>query len=157
MLRTSPEIAYRIEQIDEDGNVFRTSTVRPSDPDENDVMVRIGRRYNMDHTRVVRIRRRSETVIHDGTRPLTTVENVTAAIREIVDGPEPRRMKTAERQARAGRLADLYDVRGSLWRELGIHARMDVAIPDAYALACAVAEKDDRESVRFWRKEAQAR
>lgn len=59
--------AYRIETIDEDGNVARTRTLKPTDADENDVLVRIGRAHLMRNTRVTRLERHAETVIHDRT------------------------------------------------------------------------------------------
>lgn len=89
--------------------------------------------------------------------PLETIEQVTAAIRAITEGPVPRGLRPAERQLRAGTLADLYDVRGSLWRDLGVKARGSKRVPNAYAAACAVAEKHDRDEVKFWRGEASAR
>lgn len=88
---------------------------------------------------------------------LKTVEDVTAAIREIVDGDHPNGMKPAERKLRASRLADLYEVRASMWRELGPAADLSDAIPDAYRAACAVAEKHDRGQVVFFRGQAGAR
>lgn len=89
--------------------------------------------------------------------PLETVEQVTAAIRAIVDGDHPNGMKSIDRRVRAATLADLYEIRAGLWRALGARARRLKAISDDYAGACAVAEKHDRGQVAFWRNEAGAR
>lgn len=88
---------------------------------------------------------------------LQTVEQVDAAIRGIVDGDHPNDMKPAQRRQRMGTLADLYEVRADIWRELGKAARLNDAVPEAYAKACAVAEKHDRGQVIFFRKQAGAR
>jgi hypothetical protein len=82
---------------------------------------------------------------------LETVEQVTAAINAIVDGDHPNGMKSIDRQVRNSRLADLYEIRASLWRELGVKARTKKSIPDHYAKACAVAETHDRGLVTFFR------
>lgn len=90
---------------------------------------------------------------------LETVEQVTAAIRAIVDGDHPNGMKPAERRIRAALLADLYELRARLWNELGVkvRGRIVLRIPDEYATACAVAEKHDRNQVEFFRGMAATR
>jgi hypothetical protein len=90
---------------------------------------------------------------------LETVEQVTEAIRAIVDGDHPNGMKPVERRVRAARLADLYEIRAQLWRELGVkvRGRLVLRIPDEYATACAVAEKHDRGQVTFFRGMAGSR
>jgi hypothetical protein len=85
---------------------------------------------------------------------LNTIDQVNAAIREIVDGDHPRAMKPTEVKLRAARLADLYEVRLSLWRELGQAAELHDVIPDAYRMACSVAIKHDGDQVRYWRGQA---
>lgn len=82
---------------------------------------------------------------------LNTIEDVTAAIRAIVDGPVPRALKPAQQRQRAARLADLYEIRARFWHEHGIAARMSDMIPDVYGDACVLAEARDWDSVRFWR------
>lgn len=88
---------------------------------------------------------------------LDTIEDVNAAIRGIVDGPHPNGMKTIERQIRNSRMADLYEIRASMWRDLGISAQTKRAIPEHFATACAVAEKHDRGMVKYFRNLASQR
>jgi hypothetical protein len=59
--------AYRIETLNADGEITKSRWIKPSDNDEIDIMRRIGNAYRMRNTRVIRVERNSETVIHDRT------------------------------------------------------------------------------------------
>lgn len=90
------------------------------------------------------------------TTKLETVDDVKAAIDAIAYGaPVPK--KKIERQLRASRLADLYEIRAHMWAILGAAADGSDTIPDAYRAACVVAEARDWDLVKFWRTEAGAR
>jgi len=94
---------------------------------------------------------------------LPTVEQVRHEIRRIVDERHPRgprradQLKPADERAELARLADLYELRMQMWRDLAITARQADTIPDAYAEACALAEIHDRNQMQFWRSRAEAR
>lgn len=92
---------------------------------------------------------------------LTTVEDITGAIRALEtlrrNRAYDRPVKPAQLREEASRFADLYELRAAQWHELGVKARQRKATPDAYADACAVAEKHDRDQVRHWRNQAGAR
>lgn len=94
------------------------------------------------------------------TTKLTTVEAVTAAIRELGStrmsrGRAP--IKPAQEREECARFADLYELRAALWHELGVRAQLVKRIDDVYASACAVAESHDRDQVKHWRRLAGAR
>lgn len=94
------------------------------------------------------------------TTKLNTVEDVTAAIRELVAERRSRGrtpIKPAQEKEECARFADLYEMRASMWHELGIRARTVKRIDDVYASACAVAESHDRDQVKHWRRLAGAR
>ena len=95
----------------------------------------------------------------DATTELNTVEEVSRVIDLIctVDGMELRAMKPAQRRMRAARLADLFEIRARYWHELNVAAHRNDAIPSVYGAACALAERADRDSARWWRREAGAR
>lgn len=85
---------------------------------------------------------------------LTTVEAVTAAIRELGSTRHARGrtpIKPAQNREECARFADLYEMRADLWREWGVAGRESDLIADAYASACAVAENHDRDQVKHWR------
>jgi hypothetical protein len=92
---------------------------------------------------------------------LNTVEDITGAIRALEDmrraRPAGRTAKPAQMREEAARFADLYEMRADLWRALGTRAFALKSIADAYGSACAVAEKHDRDAVRYWRNQAGAR
>jgi len=94
------------------------------------------------------------------TTRLQTVEDVTAAIDALVSlrlsrGQGP--VKRAQLREEEARFADLYEMRAALWHELGVRAFRVQRIADAYGSACAIAEKHDRDQVRYWRTRAGAR
>lgn len=104
------------------------------------------------------------------TTKLTTVEQVTAAIYELVNTrlhraafgpagktPQERREVTQREREEAARFADLYEMRAAQWHELGVRAFRVKSTPDVYGSACVVAEKHDRDQVRYWRNRASAR
>lgn len=94
------------------------------------------------------------------TTKLESVEQVTAAIRALVEARRDRghrSAKPAQNREEAARFADLYEMRSRMWFELGTAARLNDAIPDAYASACAVASKHDQDEERHWRRMAGAR
>jgi hypothetical protein len=95
----------------------------------------------------------------DATTELNTVEEVSRVIDLIcaIDGAELRAMKPAERRIRASRLADLFEIRARYWHELNVNAHRVDTIPGVYGAACALAERSDRDSARFWRTQAGAR
>lgn len=95
----------------------------------------------------------------DATTELNTVEEVSKVIELIieVDGVEFRTLKPAQRRIRAARLADLFEIRARYWHELNVSAHHTDTIPGVYGFACALAERSDRDSARFWRTQAGAR
>lgn len=92
---------------------------------------------------------------------LTTVESITAAIDALVEfrlsRPAGRTAKPSQMREEAARFADLYELRAAQWHELGVRAFRVKGIADVYGSACAVAEKHDRDQVRYWRNQAGAR
>lgn len=94
------------------------------------------------------------------TTKLETVGDVTAAIRELARVRRERGrtpVKPAQNRAEAGRMADLYEMRARMFFDLGVAARLNDAIPEAYASACVVASKHDQDEERHWRRLAGAR
>lgn len=93
---------------------------------------------------------------------LHTVQDVTRAIHVLIDlrrhrdsfGAVADRPKPAQLREEAARFADLYDMRADMWRDLAVAGHKADTIPEAYALACSVAEAKDRDSAKFWRDQA---
>ena len=90
---------------------------------------------------------------------LTTVHEVTQAIRALVDARRDRastrrEVKPAQRRVEAGQFADLYEMRAAMWSELGKAVYINDAMSDAYGLACSVAEARDRDNAKYWRERA---
>jgi hypothetical protein len=89
-----------------------------------------------------------------------TVEDVTAAIRDVLDidhADRVRRLTPAGKRERAQRLADLHTLRATMWRRLSTQAYGDPAIPSVYGRAAAHAFVDDTNTARFWASQAVAK
>lgn len=90
------------------------------------------------------------------TADLDTIEGVTERISQVIWASNPRDLKTAERRARAGHLADLHEIRARLWAEMDLSPVPSNMLRDL-AKAVEQAAMLDANSVKFWRTEASAR
>lgn len=82
---------------------------------------------------------------------LETPAQVTAWLGHVVETMS--RSTPALRRIRAARIADLYEVRARLWSELGTAA----ILAGGDSLVYSVAEKHDRDQVKFFRGQAESR
>lgn len=93
------------------------------------------------------------------TTKLETVEQVNEAMRPLllIGAADLRALKPAQRRQRAARLADLYELRAQLLGELDLATAVVPAALGVAHQAFEIARRADRNSARFWRREAGAR
>jgi predicted glycosyltransferase len=84
---------------------------------------------------------------------LATVDDVSAAISAVIEGPKPRELKPSLQRQRAARLAELHELRAQYFRELDLSTVVapDQATRNALAMAVTLAEEKDRDKAAFWR------
>lgn len=86
---------------------------------------------------------------------LETITAVTVAIQRVIEADDfGRQLKSRALRLRACRLADLHEMRAQLFAEADLSRVPADMLQDLSEMRARAVQKD-RDSVRFWRKEAE--